>query len=129
MKKIRSILTKVFILFVLVSSLGVTCVEAKELINNQGDPVWTLLPSISDDITCYITVYSGSLPELNPGIIEYGKNKHGSTGLPYPFSEFSKDNEYDVYNFYMITDYGSEPGKSYIAYCVGHGMGMHYGVK
>ena len=129
MKKIRSILTKVFILFVLVSSLGVTCVEAKELINNQGDPVWTLLPSISDDITCYITVYSGSLPELNPGIIEYGKNKHGSTGLPYPFSEFSKDNEYDVYNFYMITDYGSEPGKSYIAYCLGHGMGMHYGVK
>ena len=109
----KSIVNKVFILFVLVASLCATSIEAKELINNQGDPVWTLLPNISDNITCYITVYSGSLPELNPGIIEYGKNKHGSTGLPYPFSEFSKDNEYDVYNFYMITDYGTNPNKSY----------------
>ena len=125
----KSILKKVFILFVLVASFCFTNVEASELINNQGDSVWTLLPSISDNITCYITVYSGSLPELNPGIIEYGKNKHGSTGLPYPFSEFSKDNEYDVYNFYMITDYGTNPNKSYIAYCLGHSMKMHYGVK
>ena len=104
-------------------------VSAAELINSRGEVVKPLLITSNGTAVSFLTVYSGANATLNPGIIEYGKTKSGSTGIVYPFQTYPKDGDFNVFNFYPIRDSVNGRDRFILTYCLGHSMNMHYGAS